>query len=1432
MAFIGRPDVTGQSAQWDGTKWVTTIISGTGGSSSGGGSFVSSSSETFYVPIVNQFVSSSSLPVTASWLGDVLTANGVHYIFSPGTKRILTASTSNPNNWGILSASWPTGALNSIINNSSFLISNTFYLMSSGVALSMPVSNPTAITSTLIALPLGNPKQGAIIGDKIYIFGGTGPSPGFVASSQIWSASLTSPLSWSNTGQSITAPRRHASLIVNDGEIYLIGGEDAAAAVTNTMQRSSIKNPLSWSQLSTTFPVIISYSDIALVNQNIYHMGGYNGGFLNVVYKAPMTNLTAWTLENWTLPAARYRAAGIVVGLDGHLYYIGGQDPTIFGNVWRTPIEMTCSNISPYAFSTTSAKFGRSVDGQLAVASRQQVNGMVPWIWDQTANEVSASAAGSAALNASITGTWRDPGNTFITTGSVSIDSQNRTPSQVGPDVYFFVSGNVGLSGTTSGRVAVFGGDVRISGTLAIGTGSVYIDSNEIRWDANTKIFRSGSDLRFSDSSNPSGWTLTQLATSGSATGGGGAGEVSASYVVLSATSSLAGERVLTAGAGITITDNGPNSTIVVAASNPPSITTTITTNTVVSGTFFVPSVAEFEIATQTLPTTASFIPDTVAISGTYYFYHLVPDVGVGVSSPPKMILTATFQNPELVGIASSSIPTSGVPASNEEFLGTFVIGNKVYIIASGSAYVASASSPTVLSGAACNLPIKPQRSMAIVGDRIYNFGGFDPATSLATDKIYVALTSNPLSWSNTGLLLPAKRRHQVTLVHDGYVYIIGGRDDANVYQQTIFRNRTSNLNSSSWSNLGSIMPGPLAYAGVALVNRSAYILGGYSGVGATTTVWRASLDDLTTWQNSASNGILPGNRYGASIVVGNNGILYYYGGSLGVAPLSTNTIFRTKNPLTCSSESPFTWQAFDPILGKTLNGNTAVASPMQRVGMMPQNYDVTADASASIGTLSITVPALWRDAINSLVTTSSVSIDSQNRAPSQIGSDVYFFVSGNLGLSGTANGRIAAFGGDVKITGTLAIGTGSIYIDSNEIRWSSNTKLTKVGSDLILKDDANPSGLTLTQIRAGSSTGLVVSSGTFTQPDMSVWATHANTLPSTGGLAFGARFVVSGVMYLAGGTTNGGATPQRTVMYASMSNPFVWTSASNALPVVSDAVSLVIVGTTIYLYQSDKSILTSSVSNPLVWGTAAGTLPRVPAHHPTIIGSKIWMWGAGDGPGTIMTASISDPQSWSVITASMPVLNVASRAPFVMNGHIYFYGGYITGTNVPTQEILRATVGDPGFVTSSGASLPVPVMYPTMPIVVGDTGYLLGFQSATPFATSNKILKFKTSDPLTVFSSSFNNSLPEAGRWGNSFVVVGNPTYVLRIGGDVNATAPNSNKIHYTVFQNVCTYTESATSSYAPLAGKMNGSGAPTVQTPCERNGWPEWHADYAKQF
>jgi hypothetical protein len=89
----------------------------------------------------------------------------------------------------------------------------------------------------------------------------------------------------------------------------------------------------------------------------------------------------------------------------------------------------------------------------------------------------------------------------------------------VGTDVFLFVSGSSGSLGTTDRGVAAFGGDVIVSGSLKIGTGSVLLTSNNIQFGTSgMRIEKNGDDMKFFDLNNTGGKTLTEL----TATGGGG----------------------------------------------------------------------------------------------------------------------------------------------------------------------------------------------------------------------------------------------------------------------------------------------------------------------------------------------------------------------------------------------------------------------------------------------------------------------------------------------------------------------------------------------------------------------------------------------------------------------------------------------------------------------------------------------------------------------------------------------------------------------------------------------------------------------------------------------------------------------------------------------------------------------------------------------
>lgn len=89
----------------------------------------------------------------------------------------------------------------------------------------------------------------------------------------------------------------------------------------------------------------------------------------------------------------------------------------------------------------------------------------------------------------------------------------------VGSDVFFYVSGSSGSIGTAIRGVSVFGGDVVVSGTLKIGSSSIQIlgNQNMIQFDPTVTIFKSSSQLYFTDASNLSPISLTSLNSSATA---------------------------------------------------------------------------------------------------------------------------------------------------------------------------------------------------------------------------------------------------------------------------------------------------------------------------------------------------------------------------------------------------------------------------------------------------------------------------------------------------------------------------------------------------------------------------------------------------------------------------------------------------------------------------------------------------------------------------------------------------------------------------------------------------------------------------------------------------------------------------------------------------------------------------------------------------
>jgi hypothetical protein len=87
------------------------------------------------------------------------------------------------------------------------------------------------------------------------------------------------------------------------------------------------------------------------------------------------------------------------------------------------------------------------------------------------------------------------------TTSSISFGTDFVYTNQKGSDVFFYVSGSLDGANKT-----VFGGDVRVSGTLALGTGSAYIrvqDNGDVVLSPHKEYIYAGSDVFFFVSGSP-----------------------------------------------------------------------------------------------------------------------------------------------------------------------------------------------------------------------------------------------------------------------------------------------------------------------------------------------------------------------------------------------------------------------------------------------------------------------------------------------------------------------------------------------------------------------------------------------------------------------------------------------------------------------------------------------------------------------------------------------------------------------------------------------------------------------------------------------------------------------------------------------------------------------------------------------------------------
>lgn len=346
--------------------------------------------------------------------------------------------------------------------NQGFINQSTFVTSSIGTDIFLYVSGGIGQRN------VGNAKSISCFGGDVHISGnltvdGTYPSGGGTGTNFFWSPSnavIEASGSLTITGSGYFKNGLSGSLqAVAPGVPYLLAGPNITIA-TNSLGQVSITGSASGGGGSSFYrlEVLDYYSTNAttdtVAGQVIFPAHQFTGSIVLYGIIANTSPTATGSVRLYNVTSGSYVEIG---GVGNEYLFVSGTTPTIVTSV---------NLISASNFNSSSQAIY-----ELQVSSS---NGASYGMFGGFELRPSGSFTGvtystSSTYYTYVSGTWEDGGDKLATTSSVAIAGNLGTgyfADAVGTDVYFFVSGSSGSKDGGTPGVAVFGGDVVISGVL------------------------------------------------------------------------------------------------------------------------------------------------------------------------------------------------------------------------------------------------------------------------------------------------------------------------------------------------------------------------------------------------------------------------------------------------------------------------------------------------------------------------------------------------------------------------------------------------------------------------------------------------------------------------------------------------------------------------------------------------------------------------------------------------------------------------------------------------------------------------------------------------------------------------------------------------------------------------------------------------------